>query len=376
MDSVERDKAGMQEDWELLVSFLPANWQDLAVETGALKGLRKNKSVENLLRVLLLHLGCGHSLIETAVRARQEGLAELSSVALWHRLRKSQAWLRALCLELFRERGVALSEAGGLQVRALDATTVKEPGQTGSLWRVHYSVRLPSLACDFFRLTETEGAGTGESFVQFPVQAGDHLLADRGYSTARGLRHVAQAGGRVIVRVNTSSLVLERADGRPFDLLAAVGTLRRAGRVGSWDVRAVDAEGVAATGRACALRKTQEAIRIAHKSLRRQASRKGKQLQPETLEYAKYVIVFTTFPAAEFSATEVLEWYRTRWQVELVFKRFKSLAELGHLPKHDEQSARAWLYGKLFVALLVEKLIGHARAISPWGYELGPAAAP
>ena len=67
---------------------------------------------------------------------------------------------------------------------------------------------------------------------------------------------------------------------------------------------------------------------------------------------------------------EVLNWYRTRWQVELVFKRFKSLAELGHLPKHDEQSARAWLYGKLFVALLVEILIGHARAISPWGYHL------
>ena len=376
MDSVGSDKAGMQEDWDLLVSFLPANWQALAAETGALKGLRKNKSVESLLRVLLLHLGCGHSLIETAVRARQEGLAELSSVALWHRLRKSQAWLRALCLELFRERGVALSESGGLQVRALDATTVKEPGKTGSLWRVQYSVRLPSLACDFFRLTETEGAGTGESFVQFPIQAGDHLLADRGYSTARGLRHVTQAGGRVIVRVNTNSLVLEGADGRPFDLLAAVGTLRRAGRIGSWDVRAVDAEGVAATGRACALRKTQEAIRIAHKSLRRQASKKCKQLRPETLEYAKYVIVFTTFPTAEFSATEVLEWYRTRWQLELVFKRFKSLAELGHLPKHDEQSARAWLYGKLFVALLVEKLIGHARAISPWGYDLGPAAAP
>ena len=101
----------------MLVSFLPANWQDLAVETGALKGLRKNKSAENLLRVLLLHLGCGHSLLETSVRARQEGLAELSSVALWNRLRKSQAWLRSLCLELFRERGVGLSEDGGFQVR-------------------------------------------------------------------------------------------------------------------------------------------------------------------------------------------------------------------------------------------------------------------
>ena len=173
------------------------------------------------------------------------------------------------------------------------------------------------------------------------------------------------------VRVNTGSLVLETVEERPFDLLAAVGTLRRAGRIGSWDVRVVDAAGVAATGRVCALRKTQEAIRMAHKSLRRQATRRHKQLQPETLEYAKYVIGFTTFPATKFSATDVLEWYRTRRQVELPFKRSKSLAELGHLPKYDEHSPRAWLYGKLFVALLVEKLIGHARAIFPLGIPLG-----
>ena len=70
MSNAEREKDGIQEDWELLVSFLPTNWQELAAETGALKGLRKNKSAENLLRVLLLHLGCGHSLLETAVRAR------------------------------------------------------------------------------------------------------------------------------------------------------------------------------------------------------------------------------------------------------------------------------------------------------------------
>ena len=80
--------------------------------------------------------------------------------------------------------------------------------------------------------------------------------------------------------------------------------------------------------------------------------------------------MFTTFPGSVFTASEVLEWYRIRWQVELVFKRFKSLAQLGHLPKYDDESAKAWLYGKLLVALLVEKLIRHAVAISPWGYDL------
>ena len=60
---------------------------------------------------------------------------------------------------------------------------------------------------------------------------------------------------------------------------------------------------------------------------------------PETLEYARYVIVFTTFPESEFHAAAVLRWYRLRWQVELVFKRFKSLAGLGHLLKRDSDSA-------------------------------------
>ena len=88
------------------------------------------------------------------------------------------------------------------------------------------------------------------------------------------------------------------------------------------------------------------------------------------------MIVFATFPAAEFPAERVLEWYRLRWQqVELVFKRFKSLAQLGHLPKHNDDSAKAWLYGKLLVALLVEKLIRDAQAVSPLGITNGANAA-
>ena len=64
----------MDEDWDVVSSFLPEGWRDLARESGALKGLRKDKS-DALLRTLLLHLACGHSLRETVVRARQAKLA-------------------------------------------------------------------------------------------------------------------------------------------------------------------------------------------------------------------------------------------------------------------------------------------------------------
>jgi len=195
------------------------------------------------------------------------------------------------------------------------------------------------------------------------------------YSTGRGIGHVAQAGGQVTVRVNTGTLILLGEDGAELDLVKCMRPLKKAGVIGSEaaSVR-VGRSGGSVRGRLCALRKTEEAIRIAQRKLRKEASKKGRQIRPATLEMAKYVILFTTVPEDEWTDSEVLDWYRTRWQVELVFKRFKSLAQLGSLPKYHEDSAKAWLYGKLLAALLVEKLISHAASISPWGYDLGQPA--
>jgi hypothetical protein len=78
---------GVNEDWRVLVSFLPEDWERLAIRTDALKGLRRNKSAEKCLRTLLMHLACGYSLRETALRAREARLANLSDVALLKRLR-------------------------------------------------------------------------------------------------------------------------------------------------------------------------------------------------------------------------------------------------------------------------------------------------
>jgi hypothetical protein len=135
------------EDWDLLLSFFPSDWMSLARQSGALKGLRQDKSAEDLLRVLLLHLGCGYSMRETVVRAKEAKLADLSDVALLKRLRKSKDWLYQLCCALFAERGLRNPPASKRTLRLVDATVVQEPGKTGSLWRIHYSFQWPTLAC-------------------------------------------------------------------------------------------------------------------------------------------------------------------------------------------------------------------------------------
>jgi hypothetical protein len=358
------------EDWDLLLSFFPSDWMSLARQSGALKGLRQDKSAEDLLRVLLLHLGCGYSMRETVVRAKEAKLADLSDVALLKRLRKSKDWLYQLCCALFAERGLRNPPASKRTLRLVDATVVQEPGKTGSLWRIHYSFQWPTLACDYFKVTPCEGTGTGESLRQFPLQAGDYILADRGYCQASGIHFAASQNAYLTVRLNPNGIRLQKEDRSSFELLTRLERIKRTGQLGLWKVW-IPLEGHRSLGaRLCVIRKNKAAIALAQQKLRHKATKNGSQLQPETLFYAQYVMVLSTFPEGDFNPGEVLESYRYRWQIELVFKRFKQIAQFGHLPKHHDESAKAWLYGKLFVALLTEKVIEHARAISPWGYEL------
>ena len=358
----------ISEDWGLVTSFLPANWQELAVQTKAVKGLRKNKSADTLLRTLFLHLANGYSLRETAARAKLAGLADLSDVALLKRLRKSEDWLHAICLALFAESEVSASLAQAHPIRVFDATTVSEPGKTGSIWRIHYSIQLPSLECDFFQITLNKGKGTGESFSQFPINAGDYIIADAGYSRGVGIGQANAEGAYLCFRVNTQCLVLFEEGGGRFPLEERLKEIDAPGKIGCWTVFTPGVQGQSIRGRLCVIKKSHEAAQQTQRRLKRKASRKGTKLNPKTLFYAEYVIIFTTFPDEEYDAAAILELYRVRWQIELVFKRFKQIAQLGHLPKYDEESARAWLYGKLLIALLSEKIIHHAASISPWGY--------
>lgn len=357
-------------DWTTVKTFLPKNWKWLARRNRALKGLRKDRDPEQVLRPLLIHLGCGYSLKETATRVRQSGIANLSEVALFKRLIKSKDWLSALCVSLMKEWGRDHGVKYDLEYRLFDSTLVKEPGRTGSHWRIHYSVCIPSLRCDFFKLTPARGKGNGDTLVQFPVKAGDYIIADRGYSHNSGICYAARKGAHVCVRANPGGLRLYGQDREKLHLLDRMAPLREAGQMLEFEALLRDDRGEFVEGRICAIRKSEVAIETAQKKLRRRAQKNGEKLRPETIEFAKYVILFTTFPQESFPVSEVLEGYRYRWQVELIFKRFKQVAQLGHLPKKDDDSAEAWLYGKLFVALLTQRMVEHASLFSPWGYDL------
>lgn len=371
--NVEKAVAEDLGDWELVMRFLPEGWRERARALGALRRAKGFPDSERLLRTLLIHLVEGCSLKETAVRARRAGLAHVSSVAIWKRLQRAGEWFRWMAEAMMRQWVRQLPGdvlPGPYCLRLVDASVVTEPGSTGSDWKIHYAVQLGTLQCDSLEVTDVNG---GETLTRFPIAAGDLVIADRAYCNRSGVRHVVRSGGHLLVRLHLTNLPLQTPVGKPFPLLKRLGSLRM-GQVGDWPCRIVpQRRGDASIAvRVCAVKKSRAAAEQARKKLRRKASKEGRSVHPDTLKAAGYIFVVTTVPSEALAAAQLLEVYRGRWQIELVFKRLKSILGLGHLPKQDPEGARAWLHGKLLVAFLVEAFIHAGESFFPWGYPLGP----
>jgi hypothetical protein len=362
-----------EENWEVLKRCLPEDWEGQAYQLGALKRKRKIPSAEALLRVLMLHLATGRSLRTTTAYAREAGICEINDAALLHRLKASRDWLQWMCVSLLRELSWTCPPAAEkFRVLLIDGSVVSEPGSTGTDWRLHYAFDLRGFGCEAFQITSPR---TGENLDLFTFRPGDLAVADRGYCTRRGICHVSGAGGKVLVRWHSSNLPLLDVQGEPWSVLDRLRLLEE-GSSGDWDVyfRHADGRGLV-EGRICAIKKSREAAELARTKWLREARKKGRRVKPETLELCGYVCVFSTLDRDGLSGLEVLELYRTRWQIELIFKRLKGLVGLGHLPKINEESCKAWLYGKMLLALLAERLHREARSFSPWGYPaLRPAS--
>lgn len=355
------------ENWDVLLTFLPGGWEAKARELGALVRCRKFVNARVLLRILLIHLADGCSLRETVVRAKFGAVVSISDVALLKRLRASGEWLRWMAAQIMAvwvEKQPAAIFGSDLNIRLIDGTGVQEPGSTGSTWRIHYSICLPSLQCDEVHVTSPK---IGESFKRFVVHPGDVFIGDRGFAHREGIRHVRDGGGSVLVRLNLTNLPLLAADGKPFPLLGHLRTLAGT-EVGDWDVL-VRHDNTLMAGRVCALKKSEAAAEKARRKALRENSRKGHKVRPETIEAAGYVFVFTTLDR-RFDPATIMELYRGRWQIELAFKRLKSIIGLGHLKKTDVEAAKAWIHGKLLVAFLIEALIGAGQSFFPWGYPI------
>lgn len=357
----------LPEEWEIIRDWLPEDLNGLARQHQFFQRTRGLTDAERWLRLILMHVAGGLSLEQTALRARELHLAEVSGVALFKRLRRAESWLRDLCQHLLSEQQKRLGRCAWpsqYRVRAIDATDVLEPGSTGSDWRIHYSIRLPELVCDHYEVTDKHG---GETLGRFEFKKDELILVDRGYSHFLGAAKVLDSGAALLMRWHPKTFPVQAFKGKKFDLMQRLRGLSKHSPE-QWKVQFRFNDQWYYL-RLCAVRKSRAAAERARRKVTDKARVDGRQPSAQSLELAEYILVLTSLPS-EFTRSQVLELYRCRWQIELAFKRLKSLLGAGHVPKIDDQSARAWMQAKLLTALLLERLLLEAKIFSPWGYKL------
>lgn len=358
----------IEKPWEQLVRFLPDTWQAKCKELGAIqRKLRKFSGPEAILHTLLIHLLGGYSLRETKAIAKVGDIAEVSDVTVLKRLQKAGAWMQWMSQQMISTTELYPTPSLrklGMNIRIVDATQISEPGSPGSDWRIHYAFDLASMRCAEVKITDYK---VGETFKNFTIERKTLYIGDRGLYHPQGIAYAVNGGADVLVRMTVKNpTYFYHPDGKRFGLLTHLRSLKGES-VGDWPVF-FETKGERIYGRICAIRVSRMAARNAREEVIRRYNRKQKKLSKVALEAAKYVFVFTTLSVDQMPAAEALKLYRGRWQIELVFKRMKSLLGIGELHKHDLQGTVAWLHGKLLCALLIEKLLEAAEFFPPQDY--------
>jgi len=337
--------------------------EEEAREFGAFQKARKVKCAVDQLRLVLAYCWSQYGLRWAVAWAEAIGLASLSNVALLKRLRNSVEWLERLVGRLVADAGVAAAK--GRPVRLVDATSVAKAGRaarnSGGRWRIHSVFDLASERFTAFELTDES---EGEVIDWADVIRGEIRLGDRAYLQPDRIAKVLNRGADIVVRAGWNNARWLDSKANRLDL---IGLLKKSRGKGVID-RPVWIKGSAKEPlalRLVAIRKPKQARDLSIEKLKRHARDKGRNLRPETLIAAEWVILVTSLDREEYPLPAVSALYRLRWRIEIAFKHLKSGVGLVGPPAEDPGSAKAHILCTLLLALLTEPLIADHLGDSP-----------
>ena len=339
--------------WASIVSCLSAV-ADLDATARAFGAFQRRGRVSDpvgVLRLALMYGPGGLSLRGTAAAA--EGLVgSLSDKAVEGRLRKAGPWLEHLLECLLRAR---MKQAPNGNLTLVDGSVIKPPGK-GPQWRLH--ARYDPARGRFIDL-RLSAITTSEKVAHTAPQAGQTVITDRGYARVRDISTVLAQGADFITRIGWRSLRLLDAGGSAFDLISRLPDGADAAEHAVW------LKGIDRPLRVIFQRLPESQMSRAGKRAVRKSAKNRTKVDPRTLKAANYVMLLTSLPVDQQGAKQVTELYRTRWQVELGFKRLKTLSGIDALPSADPRLAKTWLLAHLIVAVLTEDLTEEVLGFPP-----------
>ena len=360
--------------WEDVLRRLEAqlDLESSSRTTGAIRRKRVVTSGGQLLRLVLAYVLSGLSFRSTAAWAEAGEHASFSDVALLKRMRRCGPWLRYLVSTLMRLTSAEPSPDDERRIVAVDATMICVPGDKQNYYLLHTAY---DVTAQCFQSTELTDRHTAERLDVGNIERDEIRLGDRAYGRWRDLWTVVEAGADYVVRLSATALKLCTVSGEP---IRRAVWCKLAETAGVQDVTlAIHASKGAAQmlARLIVLPLSQEKAAAARRLMRKNACKWGYTPSRDALVTAGCLMLITSLPREAWPAERVLTLYRRRWQVELAFKRLKSLIGLEDLRVHDSELVAVWIHAILLVALLIDNerpSLHRERPVSPrWAPRVG-----
>jgi IS4 transposase len=343
---------------ENIKKMLPVGWEEKAWELGAMS---RNSGVireaSSLLRLNMLYTTNEGSFQVAATGLEMTEGVKISKTGAHKRIKKSGEWLRWLAQEMCKTDGNLVrkpSFLGERNVKIVDGSDESTKGKEKAVWRLHYVFNLFEFECSSMEVTTNK---EGEKLPRHGFCSDDIVIADRIYCTMSGIEHVLSEKADLVLRFKSKAFNLYDENGETLELLPH---LRHLKPLESTDVHCYYklSTGQLRPLRMVAMRKDAKAIEQCKRKIAKKVKRKGeKAVQDDTMELNEYVVLATSL---DYTNEQILELYRARWQIEQVFYRLKSLFGYDNVPSKNDDTVKAWFFGKLLLAAICEAFLRRA----------------
>lgn len=293
---------------------------------------------------------------------------KVSKQAIAQRLTETTArWLRGLLETAVSTLLFPSSQAQGLLARfpaviLEDASSIQLPDALAFLWKgnggsgsassvklgVRWDVRSGRLQGPMLQDGKSHETHNAVHLLSLP--AGSVWIADAGYYSLLSLRQLHQLGVFFVIRPR-GNLAVSTLDGQRLPLAAYLR--QQTGKVIDLPVRLGSIPALWLSARLLALPVSAEIAEQRRVHLLEKAKNQGHVPSAEALALADWNLIVTNLAGTVWQAQEVLLLYRARWQVELLFKLWKSHGHVDEWSSSNPHHILCEFYAKL-LAMVVE----------------------
>lgn len=186
------------------------------------------------------------------------------------------------------------------------------------------------------------------------LNKGDLILFDQGYFKLTMLEALVAKGVFFLTRFLVRTVVLDPVTQKRIDLHKHLSKMD--GDACEMDVLIGGDKMPKVPVRLIALRVSEPVANERRRRLRKEAKKKGRTPSKHHLKMCDWTVMTTNIPQRWLPLEMVRALYTVRWQIELLFKQFKSILRVHQSDTGKENRLRCELYGKLIGAVIIHRI--------------------